>query len=43
MVMGGSVVVGGLASDGRINGGANLYPNLFLVLFFFFFVLMVVI
>ena len=40
MVMGGSVVVGGLASNGRISGGrisggAYLYPNLFLVFFFF--------
>ena len=42
MVMGGLVVVGGLASDGRISGGrisggAYLYPNLFLVFFWFFF------
>ena len=39
--MGGSEVVGGLASDGRISGrrisgGVYLYPNLFLVFFFFF-------
>ena len=42
MVMGGSEVVGGLASDGRISGrrisgGVYLYPNLFLVFFWFFF------
>ena len=33
MVMGGSVVVGGLVGDGRIGGGANFCFDLFLSLF----------
>ena len=36
MVMGGSVVVGGSAGDGRIGGGADLCSDLFLFLFFCF-------
>ena len=36
MVMGGSMVVGGPASDGRISGGVDLCSNLFLFLFFYF-------
>ena len=35
MVIGGSVVLGGLTGDGRISGGANLCFDLFLFLVLF--------
>ena len=36
MVMGGLVVVGGSADDGRIGDGTDLCSDLFLSLFFYF-------